>query len=232
MNRFNWTYIADNGTRHHVGLMHGPRSGHLLVYYNSKIIIIDFQILENKTYSFFIEDELCELSIERKKNQFYYGFTPNIKADTPLNRSRKKKKRKELYQSLAVLGSFMIIVLIASFAIYSFNRDFSNPSLKSQLLSMGKETHARILMAEEGNEKKVQYFFVVEGKPYTVETPFTEGETPILLDTGMPLHVGDEFTVRYLPGNPLLHNIAYDQPSKGTLEAYRERAIQTFRKSY
>lgn len=231
VNRFNWTYIADNGARHHVGLMHGPQSGHLLVYCNSRIMLIDFKILQNKTYSFFIEEELCELSIERKGDQFFYGFEPNIKADTPLNRERNKVKRKELFQSIAVLGALLIAIIVGSALIYYTNQDINNPSLKSQLNTMGKETHARILMSPEPDQKKVQYFFIVDGRPYTVETSFKEGETPILLDTGMPLQVGDEFLVKYLPGNPLLHSIAYDQPSKGTLEAYRDRAIETFRKS-
>jgi len=232
MNRFNWTYLADNGSRHHVGLMHGPQSGHLLVYCNSKIILIDFKILENKTYSFFIEDELCELSIERKDNQFYYGFEPNIDADTPLNRSRKKRSRKDLYLSLAFLGTVIIAVMIGTATMYYLNQDQSQPTVGSQLSSMGKETHARILMEPDGQGKKIQYFFVVEGKPYTVETPFQDNESPILLETGMPLEVGDEFVVRYMPGNPLLHDIAFDKPSKGTLEAYKERAIATYRKQF
>jgi len=212
--------------------MHGPQSGHLLVYCNSKIILIDFQILQNKTYSFFIEEELCELSIERKEDQFFYGFEPNIKADTPLNRSRKKRSRKELYQSLAFIGALLVAVMIGSTTMYYFNQDTNNPSLRSSLAAMGKETHARILIEPNGEGKKVQYFFVVEGKPYTVETPFKDDEAPILLETGMPLEVGDEFLVRYLPGNPLLHDIAYDRPSSGTLEAYRKRAIQTYRKQF
>lgn len=232
MNRFNWTYLADNGTRHHVGLMHGPQSGHLLVYCNSKIILIDFKILENKTYSFFIEEELCELSIERKDDQFYYGFEPNIDADTPLNRSRKKRNRKDLYQSLAFIGALMIAVMIGTATMYYLNRDISQPTMVHQLSSMGKETHARILMEPDGKGKKIQYFFVVDGKPYTVETPFNDNESPVLLETGMPLEVGDEFIVRYLPGNPLLHDISFDRPSRGTLEAYKERAIATYREQY
>lgn len=212
--------------------MHGAESGHLMVYCNSKIILIDFNILQSKTYSFFIEEELCELAIERKDNQFYYGFEPNIKADTPLNRKRKKRSRKDLYQSLAFIGALIIAVMVGSFLMYYFNQDQNNPSLRSQLANMGKETHARVLMSEDGTDKKVQYFFVVDGKPYTVETPYLENESPILLKTGMPLEVGDEFLVRYLPGNPLLHNIDYDRPSPGTLEAYRNRAIATFREEF
>ena len=70
--------------------MHGAESGHLMVYCNTNIVLIDFEILQSKTYSFFIEDELCELSIERKDDQFFYGFEINKKADTPLNRQRRK----------------------------------------------------------------------------------------------------------------------------------------------
>jgi len=57
LNRFNWTYLADAGKKHHVGLMHGAKSGHLLVYCDSKILLIDFNVLEDKTYTFFIDVE-------------------------------------------------------------------------------------------------------------------------------------------------------------------------------
>ncbi len=231
MNQLNWTYLADNGTRHNVGMMHGPQSGHLLVHCNSKIVLIDFSILEGKSYSFFIEEELCELFIEKKDGQFTYRFETNAKVNTPLNQARKKQDRLHLFQSLAFMGAVLLLVIGVSAAVLFINTE-DNLTLEQQLSSMGKETHARVVYSPESKNKQVEYFFVVDGKPYTVETPYTENSNPLLSGTGMPLEVGDEFTIKYLPNNPLLHKIAYDQPSSGTLERYRAKAMATFQNEF
>ena len=52
--------------------------------------MLDFRVLKSKEYSFFIDDELCELTIEKKGDHFFYSFEFNRKADTPLNRAIKK----------------------------------------------------------------------------------------------------------------------------------------------
>ena len=212
--------------------MHGPTSGHLVVHCNSKIILIDFSILEDKTYSFFIEEELCELSIERKGDQFFYGFKTNAKVDTPLNQARKKQSRKYLYQSLAFVAFLLVAVSIGSLTMHYLNADYDRLTLEQQLSKMGKETHARIMLSPDGKGKQVEYFFTVNGKPYTVETPFDQSEQPLLLETGMPLEVGDEFLLQYLPDNPLLHSISYDSPSAGTLESYRKRALAAYQEQH
>ena len=58
MSQMSWTYIADDGARYDVGLFHGDSTGHLLVYCNARIVVIDFSVLASKNYSFFINDEL------------------------------------------------------------------------------------------------------------------------------------------------------------------------------
>jgi len=231
MNQLNWTYLADNGTRHTVGMMHGPTSGHLLVHCNSKIILIDFSILDEKSYSFFIEEELCELFIEKNNGEFSYRFETNAKVNTPLNQARKKLDRKHLYQSLAFMAALLMVVILAASSVLYLNKE-QTLTLEQQLSTMGEETHARVIYSPDGKDKQVEYFFVVDGKPFTVETPYTEDSNPLLLGTGMPLEVGDEFVLKYLPNNPLLHKIAYDEPSQGTLERYRNRALDAYQNQF
>ena len=89
MSQFNWTYLAPSGKKHHVGLFHGENTGHVMIYCNSKVVLVDFKVRETKSYSIFIEEELCEIGIERKADRFVYGFDINKEADTPLNRKRK-----------------------------------------------------------------------------------------------------------------------------------------------
>ena len=61
MNHYTWTYVGDAGRNYRVGLMYGPRTGHLLIYIGSKIVQVDFKVFESKEYSFFIEDELSDV---------------------------------------------------------------------------------------------------------------------------------------------------------------------------
>ncbi len=204
--------------------MHGAQSGHLLVYCNTKIILIDFKVLTDASYSFFIEDELCEISIERKENQFYYGFEINKKVDTPLNRMRKKREKKDLIQSLMLLGGIAVLITAFVFGLNTWNRLKHKAAFADKLAEMGRETSATLLVAPEIQGNLVSYYFLVNGKAYTVEEK-TNAEQPIAHKTGLPLQKGDEFIVRYIPNNPRLHNIDYDRPTPKQLNIYRDRAI-------
>jgi len=151
--------------------------------------------------------------------------------DTPLNQARKKESKKHLFQSLAFGATFIFVVVLAIIGMQYYNAP-ANLSVDKQLSSMGEETYARIVLSPNDQSKQVEYFFTVDGKPYTVETPFVNGEMPLFLENGMPLEVGHEFVIRYLPNNPLLHRIAYNEPGPGTLEAYRERTLSAYRDKY
>jgi tRNA A-37 threonylcarbamoyl transferase component Bud32 len=110
----NWIYLDDHGGKHQVGLYHGDRTGHVMVYVNSKVIIIDFHIRETKKYSFYIGGELCELELERAEERFKYGLKINEKANTPLNRIRKKYRKRDMLKSLALMLFVIILIVVLS----------------------------------------------------------------------------------------------------------------------
>ena len=230
MNQFNWTYLADNGANHQVVLMHGATSGHLLVYCNTSIILIDFGVLETSSYSFFIEEELCELRIERQGDEFSYGFDVDREADTPLNNARKEKEKKHLYQSLFFMGGLMLLVSLVIVGLTVYHKTQDQSKLLDQLLTSGQETSARIIMATDSNEEAVKSFFFANGSSYSATTGLTEipKTGPILLENGMPLENGDEFLVRYLPEAPQRNRIDFNFPTEKTLEKYQNRAIHQY----
>lgn len=115
MSQITWTYVDDDGYRHKVGLVHGDNSGHLLVYCNTRIVVIDFNVLTSKNYSFFINEELCDLAIEEKKGKFAYGFTIDQITDTPRNRGRRKMNRLETRQTLMMGVVFIIVITMMVF---------------------------------------------------------------------------------------------------------------------
>ncbi|MCB0600337.1 MAG: hypothetical protein KDC28_03890 [Saprospiraceae bacterium] len=104
------------GQRFNIGLFHGNKTGHLMVYCNQKIVVIDFNVLRTKTYSFFIDDEMCNLTVERKNNRWYYGLVIDHEVDTPKNALRKKLNRKNVIQAII----FLIIVILSISAITLF----------------------------------------------------------------------------------------------------------------
>ena len=113
MNQVNWIYLDDYSKRHAVGMLHGEETGHLLIHVNSNIIVIDFHVLEDKKYSFFIQGELCEVSINKEEEQFSYSFVINDQIRTPRNIELKRMDRRDLYISLFVMGGFFTAIIIA-----------------------------------------------------------------------------------------------------------------------
>lgn len=222
MNRFNWTYLADAGKKHHVGLMHGAESGHLLVYCDAKILLIDFKVLEDKTYTFFIDEQLCEISIELKDGQFYYGFEINKEADTPRNRLRKKIESRHLKQSLLFLAG--AIIFIATLSYFMIRKD--NTSIADYhstiLRNNGEEGKAQIMKV---SPSEITYLYKVNGESYSAETKASD-EAIVVLESGMPMEEGDEFIITYVPNNPNLNRIDYNRPTDRQLRRYRSRVIK------
>ncbi len=225
MNQLNWTYLGDNGRNYNVGVYHGAQSGHLLVYCNNKIVLIDFSVLDDATYSFFIEDQLCELEIERQDGKFLYGFHINKTADTPRNRIRKKKEKKHLYQSLGFLAVLLLMVAGLYIGVNYWRSNVNEKGITTLLQEFGQETQAKILIASENEDHSVSYYFVANGKGYTVTSKPAGGP---LYQNGMPLENGDEFVVRYLPENPNMCKIDYDRPTDRQVEVYLWRAAKKY----
>src|SRR6187399_3245828 len=122
MSQFTWTYIGDNGALHRVGLFHGDHTGHLMIYCNTRIVVIDFGVTTSKNYSFFINDELCDIAIEEKEGKFSYGFKVDEITDTPLNRQRRKLIRSQVKQTLLLGLIFILFIVLVVFLLLRFNK--------------------------------------------------------------------------------------------------------------
>jgi len=109
-----------SGEDYSLGLYHGEESGHLMVYLNESILIIDFNILTDKTYHFYIGHELMELKICKKENKFVYTLEADVVSGTPYNKAFQKSERTE--QNNILIGLIISIVLLATIFIL---RNFS-----------------------------------------------------------------------------------------------------------
>ncbi len=119
-----WTYLDDFGGRYHVGLYHGNRTGHLLIYCNGRVVVIDFNVLKTKKYSFLISDDLCDLHVEQSEGRFAYGLEINHEVDTPANRRRRKHERKGMFQGILVIAGMFIIIGVSVFLLLGGNGYF------------------------------------------------------------------------------------------------------------
>lgn len=83
---------------------------------------MDFNVLETKTYTFFIEEELCNLEVELKDNKWHYGLKIDEKTETPLNILRKKERKKNLITSIIILSFVILIISTISLFFTIFNK--------------------------------------------------------------------------------------------------------------
>ena len=186
----NWVYIEDKGVTHSIYLFHGERDGHVLCTCNNRILFIDFGIKESKNYTFFINQAMCEVQIKRKGSVFTYGFVIDDKADTPLNRYKKKVGKKHLFQSIA----FFTIIIILSIAF--------SEGMKSLKDRMAKEKYTKYINVEKTKstayvykvspeDQTIEYTYMYNGELYngSTQSQTLNGDHQLMIEEGMTLEV-------------------------------------------
>lgn len=117
MPQLSWSITGYNGLIYRLGLFHSDEDGHVVVHCNDKVVAIDFNVKESKTYSVFLDQELCEVSIDHTgEKNFDYDCRINREVETPLNQQRNKLKadeeRTDQYRVMGVLGLLIVLLLI------------------------------------------------------------------------------------------------------------------------
>lgn len=212
-----WTYLGDENKRYQVGLYHSPRKGYLLIHCNAKIVLIDFNVFNTSSYSFFIEDELCRIDLERNSQRFLYGFTIDQEIDTPRNRQRKRLYRKNLYTSLGVVLGALLLFGLFAIGFTAWQNYRSEMELSLGLVERGRFADAQLIANEE--EAAVYYYFRVGQFRYG-------GKIPPERLHGLPLRSGDQYRVQYLPEKPERHRLRLDLPSQDQQRILRERVLK------
>lgn len=78
MAQLNWTYYSLSGIPYSIDMYHGDDSGHLILFVNSEIILIEFNQKESNSYSFYIENQLLEFSITEESLKYVYELIPQL----------------------------------------------------------------------------------------------------------------------------------------------------------
>lgn len=239
MAQINWVFLDDFGGRHRVGLYHGDRSGHVMIHCNMKVMQIDFSVKDSKMYSFFIEDELIEVILDKKDGVFGYEFRVNKKVDTPRNRDRKVQQGRTRKYMAIMAGGIVLLLAIAFVGLKWFGKTqeakrMASTSIVShyskanmhRLANEGKRTVARLHLAQgekPGNQKITYTLLAVDS--IMEQGDFALSKTnPIVLPNGFPFSEGDEFYAVYLPSEPQVHRVDFFQPAASTTATYLRMA--------
>ncbi|MBK8555124.1 MAG: hypothetical protein IPL65_04835 [Lewinellaceae bacterium] len=237
MAQVGWVFLDQSGGKHRIGLYHGEDSGHVVIHCNLRIIQLDFSVKDSKTYTFFIEDELCEVRMFKEKVGFSYEFFVDKKTDTPLNRVRKKELTRDRKMGAGVIIGFLLIVIGGSAGLMWYNKiqvakrmartGISFALDRSELaafLHQAVPAEAAIRLSASEPNKAIYRFQTADSVYVSGELVFDKNK-PLLLSTGFPLHDGDAFQVLYLPSRPRSFYLDFGRPSEPTQRTYLEHAI-------
>jgi len=120
MNQSHWTYWDDYGRQHVVGILHGANTGHLVVHCNSKVMLIDFNVNEKKTYSFYIDENMCKLNVLPKEGDFKYEFKVDENLNSAKHQLKKSEDRKYFYQKIGSLVAAVSLLIFVALLLQSF----------------------------------------------------------------------------------------------------------------
>ena len=115
MPQLSWSITGPTGFIYRLGLFHGDDDRHVVVHCNDKVVAIDFNVQDSKTYSVFLDQELCEVSIDHTGgNNFTYDCRINREVATPLNdRRNKARAAAEKSDRLRFYGVIALLLIVA-----------------------------------------------------------------------------------------------------------------------
>ena len=219
MSQYNWTYVGGGGRNFRVSLFHGDKTGHVLILLNGRILLIDFNIRQSKTYSFFIEEEFCEVRLERRGEEMYYFFEINKKVDTPLNRDRRKQNRRYLGQTLAFFSLLLLVSIVSALGFRAYNKKLDRQRMDATAYTDSARAWVQLdTLSKTGSF----YYYYVAGTTSYSQYYFVDSDSPL---PGFPLQSGDEFIVHYHPRRPDLSRISFSQPTEEQVEKYIDRTL-------
>ena len=237
MAQVGWVFLDDFGNRNRIGLYHGDRTRHLLIHCNLRIVQVDFSVKESRMYSFFVEDELCEIRVVKEDKGFSYDFKVNKEVDTPRNRLRKADERRNRKYMAILIGAMVLTISCVFIGLRWWNAQKAKdqliekslvsgltPESERRLAAEGKTAVAQLVVVYEALQRRVFYGFTTDDEQQISGRFFVQDTGQIILPNGFPLSDRDAFTVRYLPATPNVHQVDFTKPTDNTLAGYLEQA--------
>lgn len=195
--------------------MHGGDSGNLMIYYNDKIMVIDFKVFESKSYKFFIDEKLCEIFIiKHTKNKGYrYEFKFDNKTKTAYNEKRKAAIKKSNIKGISVMIGVPLAIglVIWSYSFfrkiyleYQFNNNYTTEWATTRVYTEGRPNYFKT------------YYYFLGDEAKKIRSASTFSSVPPTLPNGLPLENGDKFAVKFAKKHNFYHKIDYSSPDVNT----------------
>ncbi len=216
-----WKYVSSEGRTYYVGLFHGEETGHLLIYCGSNIVHMDFSVLQASTFSFLIDDDLCEVVVEPAKKGFSYQFFANREKEAARQEERKVRDRKYLKQTIIFgLVFFGVIAIVGFFMVRQYRINIRAQRAAMAPLSAKMKTTGVVSVENQRGDTLVLYYrFSAQGQDFNNVSLLPSGKTPF----GLPVETGDEFTVFYTDRQPVDNMLLWSMPSETQIERYRKK---------
>lgn len=213
--------MDSTGRKTKIAMLHDTNSGNFLVSCGKNIALAEFNVLDNKSFSFFFDEELFKIEIVKEGNEYKYDFECVRDVDTPLNRKRaedqvKRKKKNYLGLSMGIVFATVSGLVIAAVIFFHQNH------LKKLRHADGVFTTGTILITKTPYSFALSYVYGAKTKTFFKDIEYYEERNPIS-PNGLPFYQSDEFKVLYERTNPDNHEIQYDNPTDNQLRIYKNR---------
>ena len=222
MAQIDWMVTGNRGSRFRIGLYHGDHSGHVLMYCNNRIVTIDFGVLTEKTYTLFLDDELCEISIQPGPTGYAYDCSVNTDAATPLNELRRARKKEER-RGMAIAIGVLILVATGIGLFASMAHSDSYTDRRAEVAAGYGDITEASLYTSSGNGA-LYYNYSVDDRIYRAPL----GSIPAAQLPALPPAAGDRFSIRYDPEQPRVAVLLFDRYDQRQAERYRKRLYERY----
>lgn len=138
-----------------------------------------------------------------------------------IKKQREEKQAKEFQKGIL----YFLLVIAISFAGYFGYTWFYNYKIDSNKASTKTVVTALAI-------NRVVYEFTANGVRYQEEEYVHKSGYTMLADNGMPLKLGDEFSLSYNHNDPSYNRIEYSRMSENTLQRYIEMAKKSVKTIY
>lgn len=228
MQKREWAYYG-RIKQHLVELIHLPDANRAVVKLNGNVLFNEtITIGEKQTFSFFIDEEFCEIKLNPTPNNLYaYEFIAHQYSTTQYG---KRQKWRDYLQKIGVGGGVAVFLCLFLFLIYRFA---SQKQANNDIQYGGISTTAQIIRIEAQVRNspadslplvrtRIYYHYNYQKRPYTAETTLwlVHKNDTLYTPIGLPLQKENEFEVLFSTQKPEQNQLRLDHPSDAQIGKY------------
>lgn len=215
--------------QHTIQVLHEISSSEVKIFLNNLCLYHQkIKPQKNKSFSFFVDEELCIVDIVFDNQQYSYNFTSPEYSTSKLSKQKKQNEKK--IAAAFALVSILFFGIFLYFVFNFINANKSNISYKKGGLStIATIIYSQTKLAKTYNSgnKKIQinadthYSFSVNNNLYY------GGINTNNLAGSFSINPNDEFMVFFDPNNPNKHQLMLNMPSNSQINKFKQAARST-----